>query len=83
MLRSRISRCDDVQVPLPLLIGIKMVIIADEEMRNIIILKRNYFYLFVVGRVEFEEMIFTSWWFDKLREEQREGKTVGFPYDRL
>ena len=37
----------------------------------------------MVGRVEFEEIIFTSWWLDELREEQREGKTVGFPYDRL
>ena len=59
------------------------MVIIGEEMRNIVILKRNYFYLLVVGRVEFEEIIFTSWWLDELREEQREGKTVGFPYDRL
>ena len=59
------------------------MVIIGEEMRNIVILKRNYFYLLVVGRVEFEEMIFTSWWFDELRDEQREGRTVGFPYKRL
>ena len=44
------------------------MVIIGEEMRNM-------FY--------FEENIFTSWWLDELREEQREGKTVGFPYDRL
>ena len=42
------------------------MVIIGEEMRNIVILKRNYFYLLVVGRVEFEEIIFTSWWLDEL-----------------